>query len=111
MQTVAVFVALLGLSAVSVASASKYSPGTCHCDCCAPVDGGEKECTAPVGSLHSQTKTDVCLAVFCTEGDTLGAQKQAFSNFCSSKCFPDTAVPTTCRPKDCTDQGVNVHCE
>ncbi|CAK0863608.1 unnamed protein product [Prorocentrum cordatum] len=111
MQAFALFVALLSLSSLGAASASKFSPGQCHCDCCAPVDGGDKACTAPVGPLHSQTKTDVCLAVFCTEGDTLGAQKQAFSNFCSSNCFPDTAVPTTCRPKDCTDHGVNVHCD
>ena len=91
MQALAVFVALLSLSSVSVSSASKYSPGTCHCDCCAPVDGGEKACTAPVGPLHSQTKTDVCLAVFCTEGDTLGAQKQAFSN-CSRFANPHQPI-------------------
>jgi len=111
MQALAVFVALLSLSSVSVSSASKSTPGTCHCGCCAPVAGGEKACTAPLGELHSLTKTDMCLSVFCTEGDTLGAQKQAFSNFCSSNCFPDPAVATTCRPKDCTDAGVNVHCD
>ena len=78
MQTLAIFVALLSLSAVGATNSThKVSPGECHCGCCAPVESGEKACTAPVGALHSTTKTDMCRTVYCTNpSDTQGAQDQ-----------------------------------
>ncbi|CAK0851439.1 unnamed protein product [Prorocentrum cordatum] len=98
MQTLAILVALLSLPAVGTSNAThKVSPGECHCGCCAPVASGEKACTAPVGALHSTTKTDMCRTVYCTDpSDTTGAQNQAWSSFCSGACFPHPEVGSTC---------------
>ncbi|CAK0857368.1 unnamed protein product [Prorocentrum cordatum] len=113
MQTLTIFVALLSMSAVGATNSThNVSPGECHCGCCAPVGSGEKACTAPVGALHSTTKTDMCRTIYCTDSaDTTGAQNQAWSSYCSSRCFPHPEVGSTCRPKECEDAGVNVHCQ
>lgn len=113
MQSLPILVALLSLTASGASRfTDKVSPGECYCGCCAPVESGEKACTAPVGGLHSPTKTDMCRTVYCADSsDTMGAQNDAWSDFCSSKCFPHPDVGSTCRPKECEDAGVNVHCQ